>query len=125
MEVVPPLFLISAFPLWLALYNLILIRRISIFNDRIEATTALGSFRIPWKAVRSLKFAVLSGLPTSLLIRAAGICYIRVPWLPKHPNSTRSMLAIIRRLRQEERFKLLPFPAFLLIAAYGGDLDDN
>lgn len=125
LEVALPLFVISAYPVLCALYSLVLIKRIAVLGDRIEACTALGSLSISWEAVHSLKFMVWFLQPPSMLIRAGAFRFLRIPWLPKHPNSTRVMLAIIKRLRQEERFKLLPFPAALLMAAYGGDQEEN
>lgn len=125
LEAVFPLFAVAVLPVLSALYNLVLIKRISVLSDRIEACTALGPVSISWDAVKSLKFTSLFLQPPSMLIYAGGFRFIRIPWLPKHPNSTRVMLAIIKRLRQEERFKLLPFPAALLMAAYGGDEDKN
>jgi hypothetical protein len=125
LDVTSPIFVISTIPLWSAFYNLILIRRISVLNDRIEASTAFGKSDVPWKLVRSLNFVVWFGRPVSMLIRAGMFCSIRIPWLPEHPNSTRVMLAIIRRLRQEERFKLLSFPAVLLVSTNSGEGDVN
>ena len=125
LEVALPLFVVSAFPLMSALYNVVLMERISVLSDRIETCTALGRQSISWEAARSLKFVAWVGQPASMLVRAGTFCFVRIPWLPKHPNSTRVMLAIIKRLRQEERFKLLPFPAVLLVAAHGGDEDNN
>lgn len=124
LEIALPLFVISTFPVWRALYDLILIQSISISDDRIVALTALGTFNISWSDVQSIKFFGGYG-GRCMIIRAGTLCFIRVPWFPKHPNSTRILLAITKRLRQEERFKLLPFPAVLLAEAYSGDVDSE
>lgn len=97
--------------------RLITIKRVSVGDDRVSAVTALGKRTIAWADVRSVKF-VNPGIrqPASLQIRGSGLKIIRIPWIPDHPNSTRVMLAILRRLRQQPRFRLLPFPTVLLTA---------
>lgn len=111
------LYFIALFPLGWALFTLTLIKRISITDDRIQLTTALGKRSIHWNSVCSVGFlSRWMTQPPSLMIRAGILGYIRIPWYPQHPNSTRVMLAILRRLRQEERFKFLPFPAVLLLS---------
>ncbi len=97
--------------------RLITIKRVSVDDDSLSAVTALGKRTISWTEVRSVKF-VNPGIrqPASLQIRGSGLKFIRIPWIPEHPNSTRVMLAILRRLRQQPRFRLLPFPTVLLTA---------
>lgn len=110
---------VAVWPVGWAFCRLVTIRCILVAAEGIQATTSLGRLSIPWRAVRSVRFV----WPATLQMRFRVFCLIRIPWMPKHPNSTRVMLAILRRLRQEERFKLLPFPTILLLAAYGGNHD--
>ncbi len=111
-----PIMAIAAFPVGATLNNLMLIRQVSVLSDRICVSTPLGSFEVSWHDVRSVQFQSQGFQPPSMRIRARGLRFLRIPWMPEHPNSTRSMLAIIRRLRQEERFRLLPFPTILMMA---------
>lgn len=112
-------FIFASFPITSAAYSLSQTTRISISPDQMEATTALGSCRVGWNKVRSMRFLDgWSSHAASLMIRVGILRYVRIPWLPEHPNSTRLLLAIVKRLRQEERFQLQPFPAVLLSAAY-------
>lgn len=125
-DAVPALFFVASWPLVWAIFTLTIIKRISVVDDRILLTTALGKQSIPWKSVRSASFlGRWFTQPASLRIHAGILGFARIPWMPEHPNSTRVILAILKRLRQEERFKFLPFPAILLLTAYGDNQNDG
>jgi hypothetical protein len=113
---------VSWWPVAWLVPRLITIKRVSVDNDRVSAVTALGKRAIAWTDARSVKF-VNPGIrqPASLQIRGSCLKFIRIPWIPDHPNSTRVMLTILRRLRQQPRFRLLPFPTVLLTA---GQIED-
>lgn len=119
LDPVPIAALFSWWPVVWAGSRLIGIRRISVDDHGISAVTALGKRTIPWAQVHSVKF-VNPGIrqPASLQIRGRGLKFLRIPWIPQHPNSTRVMLSILRRLRQQDRFKLLPFPTVLLTTGH-------
>jgi hypothetical protein len=108
--------LISGITIGIAWAKLTIFRRFEMYEDTFVAQTILGTVSVPWSQVQAIGFSI-AGWTTLKLNRWR---YVSIPWYPKHPNSTRLILAIIRRLRKEEHLGPIPIPTVLLVAMADG-----
>lgn len=101
-------------------------RQVTLHEDRLEAVTPRASIVLPWSEVTNGKWEYdsCSG-GFRILIGGSGSVQAGIPYRPTSEESSKLILAIIRRLRTAGRPQALPVPDLLQVDPNAGALQEE